>query len=269
MTQQTSTDRLDVDRGVAPTYAPEPRILSLGDCALTLELGRDINPQIQSRVAAVAGALATQANDGGLAGAIEWVPTFRSLTVHFDPDKTDSEALARMLLVLARDGRRGEVAGQRWAIPVCFDDEFATDLEELAATKRLSAAEVVRVMTRTEFTVGMLGFLPGFPYLTGLPPACEMPRLATPRKVVPARSIAVAGRMCAAYPWESPGGWRLLGRTPIRLFDATSISRPALLASGDTVVWHAVDRAEYQEIERACAVGPFDRAGLLASGADL
>jgi len=245
---------------------PAPRFLPLGDAALTVEFGHAIDPVTHGRVLGFAHALAEMAGSGQLPGVLEWVPTFRSVTVHFDPDQADPARLADILLAVAGQGARFCAQGRRWHIPVCFDPDFAPDLAELAAARQLPEAEVVRLMTETVFTVYMLGFLPGFPYLGGLPEALEMPRLATPRKVVPARSIAVAGRMCAAYPWESPGGWRLLGRTPVRLFDAANPRRPALLAPGDEVCWRAVDRAEYQDIEQRFGAGRFDVADLLAAG---
>ena len=101
---------------------------------------------------------------------------------------------------------------------------------------------MIERLTATEFSVYMLGFLPGFAYLGGLPAALEMPRLATPRTRVPAGSLAIAGRMAAIYPWDSPGGWRLVGRTGVALFDAGSATRPALLAPGDRVCFRAVGR---------------------------
>ena len=107
--------------------------------------------------------------------------------------------------------------------------------------------------------------MPGFPYMGGLPSRLHMPRLASPRKAVPERSLAVAGEMCAVYPWESPGGWRLLGRTPVPMFSAAD-PVPALLASGDRVRWRAVDRARYLEIEAAAKAGALDRSSLLMSG---
>jgi len=121
-------------------------------------------------------------------------------------------------------------------------------------------------MTDCVFTVYMLGFLPGFPYLGGLPEVLAVPRLASPRKRVPARSIAIAAGLCGAYPCASPGGWRLLGRTPIRLFDATRAHRPALLAAGDQVVWEPTVRATYDRIERECAAGQFDPEPLQRAG---
>ena len=109
----------------------------------------------------------------------------------------------------------------------------------------------------------MIGFMPGFPYMGGLPAELEMPRLSSPRQAVPARSLAVAGPMCAVYPWESPGGWHLLGRTPVPMFSAADPA-PSLLASGDRVQWQAIDRPSFLAMEAAAAAPGFDRATLLA-----
>jgi KipI family sensor histidine kinase inhibitor len=241
----------------APAYAV-PRLLSLGDSAWTVEFGAAIAPELRDRVLGLCHALDERQRAGGLDGVVEWVPTFRSVTVHFDPRRCDAEALGRDLAALAATSGSLRPNGTLWRLPVCFDPACAPDLAEVAAARGLTSDEVVRLLTATEFTVYMLGFLPGFPYLGGLPEALEMPRLATPRKAVPARSVAIAGRMCAAYPWESPGGWRLVGRTPVRLFDAANAQRPALLAPGDRVRWLPIDRAGFEQLEREAAAGRLD-----------
>ena len=245
-----------------PSTLPQARVLPLGDAALTVEFGSVIEPSIHARVLGFAGALEQLAASGQIVGVVEWVPTFRSVTVYFDPDRMDGDALADKLQALARTSTSLTVAGARWRIPVCFDAGFAPDLDELAAAKGMTRERVVELMTQTVFSVYMLGFQPGFSYLGGLPEVLEMPRLASPRKRVPAGSVAVAQRMCAAYPWDSPGGWRLLGRTPVPLFDAADAERPALLAPGDQVQWQAVDRAAYEALLASHRAGTFDRASL-------
>ena len=248
--------------------SPSPvRLLSVGDAAWTVEFGTVIDPAVHGRVLGFCSLLDTLSSDGRLEGVVEWVPTFRSVTVHFDPERAAAGELHDLLAALAGKSGSLSASGSRWYIPVCFDAACAPDLAEVAALKGLAPESVVQMLCETVFAVYMLGFLPGFPYLGGVPEALDMPRLASPRKVVPARSIAVAGRMCAAYPWESPGGWRLLGRTPIRLFDAANTRRPALLAPGDEVVWRPIDAATYAELDRACAAGSFDLARLLDEGA--
>ena len=239
-----------------------PRVLSLGDAAWTVEFGNEIDPVVHGRVLGFCSLLDTLSSDGRLDGVIEWVPTFRSVTVHFDTERIDAMSLRQLLGEWGAGCGSLSVTGCRWHVPVCFDAEFAPDLAEVSESKNMPVETVIEHMTSTVFSVYMIGFLPGFPYLGGLPSALEMPRLATPRKVVPARSIAVAGRMCAVYPWESPGGWRLLGRTPLRLFDPANERRPSLLAPGDEVVWRAIDRKSYDEIERASLAGDFDLSSL-------
>ncbi len=220
-------------------HAP-PRLLALGDTAFTVEFAVQPSADIQARVLGFAAALAESKGAGKLPGVIEWVPTFRSVTVHFDPDDCDRRGLAACLEALAAEGRRATGSGREWVIPVCFEGEFAPDLDAVAVARGLSREAVIAQLTATEFTVCMLGFLPGFPYLNGLPASLEMPRLATPRQRVPAGSVAIAGRMGAIYPWDSPGGWRLMGRTSVTLFDVSRAERPALFAPGDRVRWQAV-----------------------------
>jgi KipI family sensor histidine kinase inhibitor len=246
------------------------RLLPLGDMAWTVEFGERIDPALHARVLGLAKALEerrTDRADREFAGVIDVVPTFRSLTVHYNPLASDGEQLGAALLRLAASSGAAGAQGRQWRIPVCFDDEFAPDLADLAEAKGLSRDEVVRRMTEATFQVYMIGFMPGFPYMGGLPPELEVPRLASPRKAVPARSLAIAGAMCAVYLWESPGGWRLLGRTPVPMFSAADPLSPALLASGDRVSWQAIGRPVFLEMEAAVAAGALERSRfLLAPG---
>lgn len=243
-----------------------PRLLSVGDAAWTVEFGNAIDSAIHQRVLGYCEMLEAERAAGRLSGIVEWVPTFRSVTVHFNPEQIDAECLGSLLLEMASHRTEFATHGCRWYLPVCFDEDYAPDLVDVVMAKGLKREAVITLMTETVFSVYMLGFLPGFPYFGGLPAALDMPRLATPRKLVPARSIAVAGRMCSAYPWASPGGWRLLGRTPIGLFDVRNEQRPALLAPGDEVVWRAIDRDTFSRLESRCASGPFDVDCLLNDG---
>ncbi|MEP6559369.1 MAG: allophanate hydrolase subunit 1 [Burkholderiales bacterium] len=242
--------------------AESPRLLPLGDAALTVEFGSEIDAPTHAKVLGFTAALDEAQAMGALAGVAERVPTFRSVTVHFDPDQVDVEALATQLRELAQGSGSRSVAGVRWAVPFCCDTEFALDLADVAQAKSMSAQAVLDLLTATVFQVYMLGFLPGFAFMGGLPQALEMPRLSSPRKRVPPGSVAIALRLCGAYPWESPGGWRVLGRTPVPLFDPRLSGRPTLLAPGDEVRWRAVDRAEYDDIVDRVKTNRFDRAAL-------
>jgi KipI family sensor histidine kinase inhibitor len=245
-----------------------PRLLALGDAAWTVEFGHHISASLNARVMGLADTIAIwQADDPLLAAVTDVVPTFRSLTVHFNPQKADAEALGQRLLALARGSSTQGREGRHWQLPVCFAPEFAPDLPRLAEAKGMDEAEVVQRLLATEFRVYMIGFLPGFPYMGGLPTELALPRLANPRQRVPAHSLAVAGEMCAVYPWESPGGWNLLGRTPVQLFDLRHAGQPALLAAGDVVRWHAVNMAEYDRLFAQCQSGQLAREAFLQAEA--
>lgn len=238
---------------------PYPRLRPLGDCAWIVEFGAAIDEPTRERVMGFADVLAHA--HAAWPGIVEWVPAYTSVTVHFrtDDERDLAGDSAAALLALARDAQPLARPGRRWRLPVCFDDaEFAPDLQALAQARALAPRQVVEAMTSAAFRVYMLGFQPGFPYMGGLPAALEMPRRATPRTAVPERSVAVAGRMCAVYPWRSPGGWHLLGRTPLRLFDATR-DDPAWLQAGDEVRWFAVDRPRFDELERRADAGRIAR----------
>jgi KipI family sensor histidine kinase inhibitor len=232
------------------------RLLALGDAAWTVEFGDRIDPALFSRVLGFAERLKKARNaleDPSFAGILEVVPTFRSLTVFFDPGACDGEEIGKALLRLAGTSGRVQAEGRFWKIPVCFDEECGPDLSAIAEAKNLSRDEVVALMTGATLRVYMIGFMPGFPYMGGLPGILETPRLASPRKAIPPRTLAIAGAMCAIYPWESPGGWRLLGRTPLPLFSADDAVSPSLFASGDRVRFESIDRARFTEIEESAA----------------
>ena len=252
------------------------RLLALGDAAWTIEFGERIDPLLHARVLGLADALeqarSAEAGEKGregnvdcedLGGIVDVVPTFRSLTVHFNPLLVDGQRLGKELLHLAAAAGSASRKGRHWRIPVCFDEEFAPDLNDLAQSKGLSRESVITLMSETTFTVYLIGFMPGFAYMGGLPALLEAPRLASPRKAVPARSLAIAGAMCAVYPWQSPGGWRLLGKTPVPMFSAGNAQSPSLLTSGDRVCWQAVDRPHYLEIEASAQTGTFELTSLL------
>ncbi|MBL8445506.1 MAG: 5-oxoprolinase subunit PxpB [Zoogloeaceae bacterium] len=255
---------------VSPKIEPvsQPRLLAVGDSAWTIEFGDRIDPLINARVMGLTGSLVTARETGDeplLSAVVDVVPTFRSVTVHFDPLVADPDQLGQRLLSLAQTSGLAARHGRHWRLPVCFEGDLAPDLDRVAGACGLGRDEVVALMSSTAFRVYMIGFMPGFPYMGGLPAVLNVPRLASPRKRVPARALAIAGEMCAVYPWESPGGWNLIGRLPLPLFAARA-EPPALLAAGDVVEWQVIDHATYQELEQALGKGDFDASRFLVSG---
>jgi KipI family sensor histidine kinase inhibitor len=198
---------------------------------LTLELGDRIDPAVNARVMAARDALA----DTSLPGITDLVPTYRSLTVHFDPRVADRDALIERLLVAAHTGQKSALSRRHFEIPVRFGGDDGPDLAEVAKTTGRSVDDIVATLCSLELRVYLIGFLPGFPYMGDLPEWLRLPRRTTPRTAVPANSVAIAGPQAAVYPWQSPGGWHLLGRTTVQMFDVRNAERPALLAPGDTV----------------------------------
>lgn len=243
-----------------------PRLRPLGDAAWIVEFGNTINEATHARVMGLAQALATAHAQGGWPQVLEWVPAYTTLTVHFhSTGGTDAvQDAAPALLALAHTAAPLQQPGRSWCLPVCFDAECAPDLPALAQARGLFLDDAQALLTSTPFRVYMLGFQPGFPYMGGLPAALEMPRRSTPRTAVPERSVAVAGRMCAVYPWRSPGGWHLVGRTPLNLFDAQDSQRPAWLQAGDEVRWFAISRAHFDDLEQRTAQAGTVRSEWLA-----
>jgi len=215
------------------------RVTSLGDTAFNIEYGDD--PDAGARVAALAAAARAAQSRGELAGLVELVPTFRSLQILYDPLTTCRAEIESALLRLEASATQGEPPPARlWRLPVCYHEPFAPDLAALAAASGLSVEAVIARHAAPDYVVRMLGFLPGFAYLTGLDPALCLPRRADPRPRVPAGSVAIADTMAAVYPSDSPGGWHLLGRCPLPLFDP-ALSPPALLTAGDRVRFEPID----------------------------
>lgn len=171
------------------------------------------------------------------------VPGFAALTVMFDNGLVDwDEQLQRIEHILRSSSAADlSVSGKRVRIPVCFAPEFAPDLPLLLEHTGLSEAECIDQFTRVIFQVRMIGFAPGFPYLAGLPTCMALPRRATPRLQVPAGSVAIGGNQTGVYPQNSPGGWNLIGRTPVRLFDPL-LKTPCLLNPADSVQFFAITK---------------------------
>ncbi|MEA2754083.1 MAG: hypothetical protein QOJ54_372 [Aliidongia sp.] len=222
---------------------PPPRFLPAGDTALVVEFGSSVDPALIAAVQALDRAVAAAA----LPGVVETVPSFRSLMIHYDPLVTSAAALAASVAGLDRDAPVALTAARRWRLPCCYEGEFAPDLASVAVATGLSAPTVIDAHRATEFTVAMLGFLPGCPFLAGLDAAFDLPRRAVPRTRVPAGSVAVAQKLSVIYPAESPGGWHLIGRCPVPLFDPAR-AVPALLAPGDLVGFFAIGAADYERL---------------------
>jgi KipI family sensor histidine kinase inhibitor len=222
------------------------RFLVSGDTAVVVEFGDRVDRELSERVLALSAAV----HAANVRGVIECVPTYRSLMVLHDPLAISSAELIRRLESLLERSTRERQGARLWLIPASYDEPHAPDLAEVAERTGLSQDEVIALHTSAVFHVYMLGFVPGFPYMGDLPASLVLPRRTDPRVKVPAGSIAIAAGQTAVYPVESPGGWHLIGATPIRLFDV-GWPEPALLAPGDKVRFARVTKSEFDEIRSA------------------
>ena len=232
-----------------------PRLLDAGDAAFTIEFGDAIKPELLAAVQSLDKLIAREQAAGRLAGLIETMPTFRSLTVFFDPLVTSRVELVDALQPMFEKSEGAQpMDGRQWRLPVCYEGDSGTDLASSAQLIGISVGGLIELHSGAEYRVCMLGFLPGFPFMDGLPAQLHLARRTEPRVRVPAGSVAIAGSLTAIYPWESPGGWHLLGRCPVPLFDASRAS-PSLLAAGDRVRFDPVDTKTYQRLEAEIKAG--------------
>ncbi|MGI4742543.1 MAG: 5-oxoprolinase subunit PxpB [Janthinobacterium lividum] len=229
------------------------RLYPLGDAAVVLELGQAIDPATHRLLQALARLLAQHPPPG----LREVVPAFTTLTVYYDPwvlhqlsklsPYEQVVSYLQSLLPAAQVAAADYAPGPLVEVPVCYGGEFGPDLAAVAQHTQLSAAEVVNRHAAPEYLVYMVGFAPGFPYLGGLDARLATPRRAAPRPLVPAGAVGIAGLQTGIYSLPTPGGWQLIGRTPLRLFDAVR-ARPSLLQAGDRLRFVPISEGEFHRL---------------------
>jgi len=231
----------------------EPRFLPCGDLALSVELGDDINREVNARVLA----LEYLIQQRRVSGVTETVPSYRSLLVYYDPLVVGWGALRKSLHALWREARPEVLPPARTVeVPCCYGGDLGFELEAAAEKIGLPADEVARLHADADYYVYFVGFTPGLPYMTGMPDRIFIPRLVQPRLKTPPGSVSIGGIQCCIYPVESPGGFWVLGRTPLRLYDPESAD-PILLRAGDQVRFTMITRPEYDAIAAAVADGTY------------
>jgi len=223
----------------------EIRFLPCGDSAVTLSFSREIKEEVNQRIRQ----LVIRIQEANICGVSETVPTFSSLTVYFDPLVISRKELDKRLSLLISEEKHEKKEKKRiFQIPVCYEEEFAPDMADVCRITGLSREEVIRLHTGTDYLIYMLGFLPGFPYLGGMDPRLEVPRLDSPRTAIPAGSVGIGGKQTGIYPMASPGGWRLIGKTPVSVYDPER-AEPILYRAGDAIRFFAISKEEWHAWE--------------------
>ena len=231
------------------------KLLHAGDTALVVEFGDRIDRRLSNLVLA----LAKRLRDARIDGIVDILPTFRSLMVQYDPLLISSKQLVEQIDRAAQGLRTTESSGRHWRLPVCYDTQVAPDIAEVCAQTNLSAAQLIERHSAITYHVYMLGFLPGQAYMGDVPAELALPRRQTPRTKIPAGSLAMATTMTCIFPLETPCGWHLIGRSPVRLWDMASGLAP-LLAPGDKVTFAPISLREYENLLAKAADGRFQIA---------
>ena len=222
------------------------KILIEGDSSVLIVFGDTISPEINRRVTAAVQLIKEQR----IEGIVDMIPAFASLLINYNPMVISYDSIRRRLERILKMDVRGEEGRKRvFEIPVCYGGRFGPDLDNIAAHAGLTPEEVVDIHSSRDYLIYMLGFLPGFCYLGGLDERLHTPRLTTPRVSIPAGSVGIAGSQTGIYPLNSPGGWQLIGQTPLRLYDPKR-EKAILVDAGMNMIFYPIDEAEYERIRR-------------------
>ncbi len=229
------------------------RILTAGDSSLLVEFGKKISPEINRKITAAVQMMKEQ----HIEGVVDVIPAFCSLLINYDPRVvTYGEIKERIQKIVRLEVKTGEVRKRIFEIPVCYGGEYGPDLGNIAEHAGLSEEEVIEIHSSRDYLIYMLGFLPGFTYLGGLDERIHTPRLANPRIKINAGSVGIGGSQTGIYPLDSPGGWQLMGMTPVKTYDPGR-ENPILVEAGDYIRFVPVDEQEYKRIKEQVDSGTY------------
>ena len=220
---------------------------------MLIEFGNEISPEVNRKIAAVVELMREQ----HIEGVVDVIPAFCSLLVNYDPRVIRYEKMRKRMESLLRvDIKVGEGKRKIFESPVLYGGEYGPDLESIAEHAGLSEGEVIKIHSSQDYLIYMLGFLPGFCYLGGLDERIHTPRLANPRLKIRAGSVGIGGSQTGIYPLDSPGGWQLMGMTPVKTYDPER-EVPILVEAGNYIRFMPVDEAEYKRIQAQVEDGSY------------
>ncbi len=221
------------------------KMMPAGDSSLLIAFEQEVNPEINRKITS----LVRLIRDQHIEGILDMIPSYCALLINYDPRMVSYKKLTeRIERLLKMEVQATNERKRVFEIPVCYGGEFGPDLQQIADHAGMTVDEVISIHTSRDYLIYMLGFLPGFCYLGGLDERIHTPRLATPRIKIPAGSVGIGGSATGIYPLDSPGGWQLMGNTPVKTFDANR-EVPILLQAGDYIRFVPISREEYDSIK--------------------
>ena len=222
------------------------KLNNIGDCGIVCDFGDEVNREINTNVIKLFHHVKKEVLKGNLNGILNYTPSYNKLIINFDLEKINSTKIIDFLKSVDFSKINVSQNNKKWTIPICY--EFEMDLENMSKTLKINKEEIINTHLNTDFFVYMIGFIPGHPFMGDLNPKLFLNRLKTPRVKISPGSVGIVEKFCNIYPYESPGGWNIIGRTPVKLFNAQNESSPCLLSPGDSVKFKSISKNELERL---------------------
>ena len=222
------------------------KLRNIGDCGIVCDFGDEVNQKINAGVIKLFRHVKDEVSKGNLKGILNYTPSYNKLIINFDLEKINSSEIINFLKSIDFSKLNLTRSSKKWTIPVCYD--FEMDLANMSKTLKMNKDEIINIHLNTDFFVYMVGFIPGHPFMGDLNSKLFLNRLKTPRVRIPAGSVGIVEKFCNIYPYESPGGWNIIGRTPTKLFNKENEFNPCLLSPGDSVKFKSISKKEFEKL---------------------
>jgi len=222
------------------------KLNNIGDCGIVCDFGEEVNREINTSVIKLFHHVKKEVLKGNLNGILNYTPSYNKLIINFDLEKINSSKIFDFLKSVDFSKLNLSQNSKKWIIPVCYD--FEMDLENMSKTLKINKDEIINTHLNTDFFVYMVGFIPGHPFMGDLNSKLFLNRLKTPRVKIPPGSVGIVEKFCNIYPYESPGGWNILGKTPKKIFNSRDSTNPSLQSPGDKVKFKSISRKEFEKL---------------------
>tara|TARA_B100001123_G_scaffold49975_1_gene51430 strand:- start:874 stop:1560 length:687 start_codon:yes stop_codon:yes gene_type:complete len=222
------------------------KLNNIGDCGVVCDFGDAVNRSINTNVIKLFHHIKKEVSKGNLEGVLNYTPSYNKLIINFDLEKINSSKIIDFLKSVDFSKINISQNSKKWTIPICY--EFEMDLTNMSKTLKIEKDEIINIHLNTDFFIYMVGFVPGHPFMGDLNSKLFLNRLKTPRVKIPAGSVGIVEKFCNIYPYESPGGWNIIGRSPVKLFDKKNETSPCLLSPGDSVKFKSISKKEFEKL---------------------